>query len=720
MASQWTEVAGQLNAQAYIYSLKVHGGQIYGGTGGGGRLFVWNGVNAWEEVAAQLNAQTAIYSLGVYGGDLFGGTGETCRLFKWDGTSAWVQVAPQLRANDDRIQALLVYSVDGKLYGSNGNPTGTPNNGGRLYRWNDSNAWVEVAGPPYAYIQRINALVELGGYIFGGGGNNYAGVQGGALFRSSGGAWTQVAPGFGNNKNDDIRAMVVFNGEIYGVGGGSYGGVLLKWNGVNAWTQVAAQFGTHSALQSLIVYKGAIYAGSNKQGIAEAVLLKFNGSAWVQVAAGGGQQVIWSLVEMGGDLFGGTSPNGKLLKLLSLPNVTTQPVSDITATTATGNGTITAIGTGNCDHRGFVYDTGSHPDPGNVAPGASGYASFIDEAGSFGVGAFTGALAGLTTGKLYYIRPYAHNADGYTYGPEVFFLPSTVGNILLPNAAGDETGIRFDSSPGGGYPHPYGGTIPHFYLCSQIDTVYIPPGTYGFGSLSGNFAYEYNYFNDNFYRDLYALTNPSRRTEGIVKVKWKARVINNSYPFGEYKRAIKTHATVYEEAGSHAITPATGTVCEIFYTNLFTGAAWTVAECDDLQAGITIGKGGGYGVPAVDAVWVVVLWANALAVTDTPKRLSGATAELNGHVAEDESETCQVYFQWGETVAYGNTTAPQIKAKGDSFTDNIAGLNPGKSYHTRAVIVTACGETFYGADQIIPTLGGGGNLADVLVKGNFI
>lgn len=105
----------------------------------------------------------------------------------------------------------------------------------------------------------------------------------------------------------------------------------------------------------------------------------------------------------------------------SLPTVTTQAVSSVTATTATGNGTITSTGGENADARGFVYDTTSRSLPGNVSPGSSGYASFAEDTGSFGLGSFTKGLTSLTPGATYYMRAYAHNSQGYTYGNEVSF-----------------------------------------------------------------------------------------------------------------------------------------------------------------------------------------------------------------------------------------------------------------------------------------------------------
>ena len=107
------------------------------------------------------------------------------------------------------------------------------------------------------------------------------------------------------------------------------------------------------------------------------------------------------------------------------PTVTTQAVSSIATTTATGNGNITATGGENADHRGVVYGTTSKGDPGNTAYNATEYDSYEDESGSFGTGAFTRSLTGLSEGQTYYVRAYAHNSAGYSYGGEVSFKTAT-------------------------------------------------------------------------------------------------------------------------------------------------------------------------------------------------------------------------------------------------------------------------------------------------------
>ncbi len=96
---------------------------------------------------------------------------------------------------------------------------------------------------------------------------------------------------------------------------------------------------------------------------------------------------------------------------------------------ATYHGTITDTGGEDCDFRGFVWDTASHGDPGNVAPGASGYAlGNWTEGNSYGVDSFSHLVEGLPEGDTLYVRACAHNSAGWSYGGEVSFdTPAPVG-----------------------------------------------------------------------------------------------------------------------------------------------------------------------------------------------------------------------------------------------------------------------------------------------------
>ena len=122
---------------------------------------------------------------------------------------------------------------------------------------------------------------------------------------------------------------------------------------------------------------------------------------------------------------GGVGKAGQVRITYTLPTVTTQAVSSVAATTATGNGNITAVGSTNPTERGVVYSTTSHSNPGNTSPASSSYEGVVTATGSFSTGAFTSSLTGLVSRTTYYARAYCKNTAGYTYGAEVSF--TTIG-----------------------------------------------------------------------------------------------------------------------------------------------------------------------------------------------------------------------------------------------------------------------------------------------------
>jgi len=112
--------------------------------------------------------------------------------------------------------------------------------------------------------------------------------------------------------------------------------------------------------------------------------------------------------------------------ILLVPTVTTTPVTSITQTTATGGGNITSDGGSTVTVSGCAWSTSSNPvyDPLNgPIPGNIGQVTNGPPAGSYSC-----SLSGLTTGTTYYVRAYAKNAVGTSYGSNVSF--STIGVTL--------------------------------------------------------------------------------------------------------------------------------------------------------------------------------------------------------------------------------------------------------------------------------------------------
>jgi len=101
------------------------------------------------------------------------------------------------------------------------------------------------------------------------------------------------------------------------------------------------------------------------------------------------------------------------------PTVVTNEVSNIGETTATANGNITATGGENCTVRGFQY-------------GLTQTATWdVHSSGSFGTGTYSIILPGLTPCTKYYVRAYATNSAGTSYGEWKSFI--TEGCIIPPN-----------------------------------------------------------------------------------------------------------------------------------------------------------------------------------------------------------------------------------------------------------------------------------------------
>ncbi len=115
-----------------------------------------------------------------------------------------------------------------------------------------------------------------------------------------------------------------------------------------------------------------------------------------------------------------------------LLTITTQAVSNITLTTATGNGTITALGILSITAYGICWNTTGSPTISD---------SYTDEGERTSTGAYTSALASLTANTTYYAKAYATNSSGTSYGNEVSF--TTTGNYTVTFV--DYDGTTLDS-----------------------------------------------------------------------------------------------------------------------------------------------------------------------------------------------------------------------------------------------------------------------------------
>jgi len=93
-----------------------------------------------------------------------------------------------------------------------------------------------------------------------------------------------------------------------------------------------------------------------------------------------------------------------------IPSVTTGDVTDITTTTATCGGNVTADGGAAVTARGVCWSTTQNPTTANSKT-----------TNGTGLGTYTSNITGLSPNTTYYVRAYATNANGTAYGEQRTF-----------------------------------------------------------------------------------------------------------------------------------------------------------------------------------------------------------------------------------------------------------------------------------------------------------
>ena len=118
---------------------------------------------------------------------------------------------------------------------------------------------------------------------------------------------------------------------------------------------------------------------------------------------------------------------------ISIPTISTAPVSNIGYFSATSGGNISDDGGAEITARGIVWNTSPNPTTANN--------SISDNTGS-GTGNFTCNLTGLTASATYYVRSYAINSAGTAYGDQREFSALSISN---PGAGVSYNGYTYSS-----------------------------------------------------------------------------------------------------------------------------------------------------------------------------------------------------------------------------------------------------------------------------------
>ena len=232
--------------------------------------------------------------------------------------------------------------------------------------------------------------------------------------------------------------------------------------------------------------------------------------------------------------------------------------------------------------------------------------------------------------------------------------------------------------------------------------------------------------------DLWTMDNPiQREIAEVKKIRFHSIGYRNN-PLAWGKFAVYTNGGLYK--GPKNTWGGYQTAGSRYYTltsNPITGNAWTLAEIDALLAGLYFFDSGIPSRVGSAYHYCSVIYQNASVHTDKHANYTGTTVTLNGTVTNSEGATVDPYllsdsqirvrFEWGETVAYGNSTAYQYGIT-DAFSANLSGLNPAKLYHYRAVVEVRADsrvggfDVYHGEDMIFSSTVGsvGRSIADKL------
>ena len=143
----------------------------------------------------------------------------------------------------------------------------------------------------------------------------------------------------------------------------------------------------------------------------------------------------------------------------ALATVSTNNVTDITATSAVCGGNVTSDGGNAVTARGICWSTSSNPTTSDNTTYNGG-----------GTGSFTANIAGLDEGTTYYVRAYAVNSQGTAYGQEKSFTTNAYTGTINGYAwvdLGLPSGLKWATcNVGAATPEDYG----NYYAWGETTT----------------------------------------------------------------------------------------------------------------------------------------------------------------------------------------------------------------------------------------------------------
>jgi uncharacterized protein (TIGR02145 family) len=397
------------------------------------------------------------------------------------------------------------------------------------------------------------------------------------------------------------------------------------------------------------------------------------------------------------------------------PTLTTATVTEITVSTATSGGNVTADGGAAVTAKGVCWGTATKPTITNSKT-----------TDGTGTGAFTSSLTGLTPNTLYYVRAYATNSEGTAYGNEVSFTTSQIVVATLTTTAASAI-TSTTASSGGTISSNGGGDITARGVCwstaanpttadnktsdatgtgtfTSSLTGLLPGTTYHIRAYATNVAGT-AYGNDLTFTTLAVVPTLTTTAASGITTTAAASGGNISSDGGSAvtARGVCWSTTTGPVAtGSHT-SDGTGTGS---FTSSITGLTANTTYYVRAYATNSIGTAYGSEISFKTAQVVVptVTTTAASAITSTTAT-SGGNVTADGGGSVTARGVC-----WATTANPTTANSKTTDATGTgTFTSSLTGLTAGTTYHIRAYATNSAG-TAYGSDltftttAVVPTL----------------